>query len=202
MTAGWTRVVEMREAHGDLEPGVRTALGRLGYRLISPDESKRYPPALRLMNPRALPRIPNDPTPMILIGAAADTAREDARVAGVLQRPADLTRLYRVLQNALEDRPRECPRAATRLPARCVEDDRDWPGAILELSAKGCLLHSSAAPSPEGTRITFALPERGLVEATAEMRSRRDGDAGLFFREISESHRSAIAEYVNQVLMS
>ena len=74
--------------------------------------------------------------------------------------------------------------------------------AILELSAKGCLLHSSAAPSPEGTRITFALPERGLVEATAEMRSRRDEDAGLFFREISESHRSAIAEYVNQVLMS
>ena len=202
MSAEWTRVVEMREAHGDLEPGVRTALGRLGYRLISPDECKRYPPALRLMNPRALSRIPNDPTPMILIGAAADTAREDARVAGVVDRPADLTRLYRVLQNALEERPRECPRAATRLPARCVEGDRDWPGAIMELSAKGCLLHSSAQPSAEGTRITFALPEHGMVEATAEMRSRRDGDAGLFFREISESHRTAVANYVNELLVS
>jgi hypothetical protein len=202
MTVEWGRVVEMREAQGDLEPGVRTALGRLGYRLISPDESKRYPPALRVINPRALRRIPNDPTPMVVIGAAADAAREDARVAGVLERPANLTRLYRVLQDALEERPRECPRAGTRLPARCVEGERDWPGAILELSAKGCLLRSSAAPGSEGARVTFALPERGLVEATAETRSQRNGDAGLLFRDISERDRSAIADYVNQVLMS
>jgi hypothetical protein len=202
MSSAWGRIVEMRDETGDLEPGVRIGLQRLGYRLISADEGTRLQPAGRVINPRALADVPNDPTPIILIGAATEAAREDARVAGVLQRPADLTRLYRLLQDALEEQPRECPRATTILSARCVEGERDWPAAIVELSAKGCLLRSPESPGSGRAQVTFAVPERALVEVTAETRSHRGDYTGLYFREISERHRSAVADYVNHLLVN
>ena len=109
--------------------------------------------------------------------------------------------LYQLLQRAIEQFPREYPRVSTSLSARCVQGDRNWLGAILEISEKGCLLRSPTAPESDGARLTFALPEGGVVEATGESRSRRGPDTGLYFREIGDRHRTAIADYVAGVLM-
>jgi hypothetical protein len=201
MTTAWMRVVEMRESRGDLEPGVRTALARLGYRLISAEEAKQTPPAVRVVNASGLARVPDDPTPIILIATDETRVKEDTRITGVLPRPADLVGLYQLLQRTLEQYPREYPRIATTLSARCLEGDRNWLGAIVELSEKGCLLRSPTAPQSSGAQLTFALPERGIVEATGEARSRRGPDTGIVFREIQEQHRTAIADYISGVLM-
>lgn len=201
MTAAWMRVVEMRESRGDLEPGVRTALSRLGYRLISAEEGKHTPPTVRVVNAQGLARVPDDPTPIILIAPEGTPATQDTRITGVLPRPADLVGLYQLLQRILEPYPREYPRIPTTLSARCIQGERNWLGAIVELSEKGCLLRSPTSPQGDGAQLTFALPERGIVEATGESRSQRGPDTGIVFREIEEQHRTAIAGYVADVLM-
>lgn len=192
-------MVELREERGDLEAGVRTGLARLGYRVITPRESAKNPPDVRVLGARRLARLPQDSTPIVLLGVAPDS--DDPRIVDCVSRPADLVGLYRALQRALEEHPREFPRVPTTLSARCAQGDQIWPGAILSISENGCLLRSPRAPSSDGAKLTFALPERGLIETTAEARDRRGTDTGLFFPDIRERDRTAIADYVAEVLM-
>jgi hypothetical protein len=159
-----------------LATGTRAELRALGYDLEPAPSSQRDPkdwePALRVVDERHLDRIPTPEedrrTPVVVLTGARPLAVDDPRIIGRALRPADTLSLYPLFQKALETHPRRVPRVPTQLPARCIRDDRRWPGAVLSLSEGGCLLRTTEAMEP-GIRfnLQFAIPGGQLITARA-----------------------------------
>jgi hypothetical protein len=195
------RRIEVRVPSRDFAEGVERALGRLGYLLV-PARSGSQPPELRFVAAGRLGRVPATASePVVLFGGHRSRDAEDARVIGVVRRPAELHLLYPLLQSALEEHPRAVPRIKASLPARSSRAGIDAPGAILSLSEKGCLLRSTVRlPGDGALRLQFALPRVGLIDTWAEPRNDAGRELGLLFDGLPDSSRLAIADYVRTSL--
>lgn len=202
------RVVELRVPRRALGPRVLAALERLGYRIVPAGGGRRR----------------GDASPDVVLAAGRDVRRlrgerGDARVIAVsrrgeelgdgpapatwVRRPAHLAELYAALQRVLERHPRRTPRISTRLPARCVRGDYDWPGAVVSLSEGGCLLRAARQPAGRApVRVWFPLPDAGLLEVTARPLYRREGQVGLAFEALGDRARAAIGRHVERGLLS
>jgi hypothetical protein len=203
------RAIAVHAPRRALARGALAALERLGYRVLdAPFERSRDAdaPAARIAGPRELRRLPHDGTPIVLVArgcARGARERHDERVVARLRRPAPVVELYRALQLALEKNPRRVPRASITLPARCVNGEGDWPGAIVSLSEGGCLVRSNRPlASRRRLRLWFPLPEKGLVEVTARPVYERRGHLGLAFLDVAEATRRAIAACVEEALVA
>lgn len=189
-------------------PGARAALRALGYDLIAGDRRRREqdrPAAACIATEREFPGLPEEArgVPTIVIRGRRGIKVSDAErdVVGFAPRPASLRDLYRMLQHALEATPRQVPRTAASLPARCIGRAEEWPGAILSISEGGCLLRSKA-PSDDRVDLWFALPGEGLVAVEAERAYRAGEHTGFVFHDVRDDLRQAIADYVADSLAS
>ncbi|MBW2272343.1 MAG: PilZ domain-containing protein [Deltaproteobacteria bacterium] len=185
----------------------RLSLDSLGYRLVSPSDSQQelddnaLECDLRLVDDRQIERVPSpedDPdTPIIALTGPRPRLLEDRRVMGSIERPAQLQALYAILQDALELTPRSSPRIATELAARCVISSHGWPGAVLSLSTKGCLLRSDAElECGMQLNLQFVIPSREVITTRAHCVSTSGVDAGLVFCDPSLGERETINHYI------
>jgi hypothetical protein len=203
------RRVELRVPRRAFARRVPAALERLGYRIVPPARRGRSTDAaevdvvvaggreLRKLRPERAVR------PVILVDSRCDGEHGRKRVAACVRRPAGLVELYGALQRVLERHPRAVPRIATTLPARCVHEDDDWPGAVISLSERGCLLRAVRQPVGRApVLVYFPLPETGLLEVTARPLYRRGAHLGLAFEELPDTARAAIGRYVEHTLVT
>jgi hypothetical protein len=191
------------------EAGTETALGRLGYHLVRAESAERDVDrsrfAIRIVDDRRLESVPVEGNghalPIILLTGPRGPLASDARTVGTVRRRAGLQETFALLQRALEATPRTAPRIPTSLPARCIQGNHGWAGAIRSISEKGCLLHSTERLEPDRRLdLCFALPSQGLVQIPAQP-SYVDGKrAGIVFRDTSKQIRTAIAGYVTAQL--
>ncbi|MGH0034572.1 MAG: PilZ domain-containing protein [Myxococcota bacterium] len=191
-------------------PRARNELRALGYDLVSGstsswDSNDAEHTALRVVDERYLDRVPtveeDRRTPLALLTGARPLDIEDPRIVGRVRRPADTLSLYPLFQQALEEHPRKVPRVPTQLPARCIREDRRWPGAVLSLSEGGCLLRTSESLET-GLRfnLQFAIPGGQLVTARARCVYSSDESAGLSFCQPSDVDLRMIRGYVSERL--
>lgn len=157
------------------------------------------------MDERHLDRIPSpddEPdVPVVLLTGSRPQQLRDPRIAGSVPRPARLEAAFAALQQALEPHPRRSPRVDTRLPARIIRADRRWPGAVLCLSERGCLLRSAEELDPDHSmNLQFALPEFGLINLRARCIGARGMQTGVAFVDPSKPVRKTISEYVSDCL--
>ena len=189
-----------------LAPGTRAALETLGYRVVPVTTRGRFgaadwTPDLRLVDERYLDRLPEDETPVILLGRGRGPASKDPRVIGVTPHPAEVASLYPLLQKALEPQPRSAARAPARLPARCTHADRRWTGDLVTLSESGCLVQTSCdMHAGMELNLSFPLPLGRMVSTRARVQLRREDRAALVFLSPPAQARSAIADYVQRRL--
>jgi hypothetical protein len=190
-------------------PGARLALEQLGYRVVWAStqghfDDVSWPASARIVDERHLERLPDpdkDPdTPIIALCGSRRRPYHDRRIAGWVQRPAELAALYGVLQSALESHPRRAPRVQTRLSARLGCDDRRWSGNVLTISEHGCLFEADdTIPSGPGLNLQLALPA-GETLAVRARTLYSDGSrerAALAFEETPAAARERIASYVS-----
>ena len=203
------RTIESHTGPRALSATTRAALTGLGYDIVpgSRTAAQEWKPSLRLVDERRLDEIPTasqDPaTPIVSLTGARPLRREDPRIVGRVRRPAPLTDLYRLIQEALEEHPRKVPRVPTQMAARCVRADRRWVGAILSISSGGCLLQSREPVEPDSRfNVQFALPEYGLVDLRGRAIHRRGDFAGVAFPTVPEQARTAIESFVTERLAS
>lgn len=203
------RVIELRVPRRALGRRVPAALERLGYRMV-PGGRRRAPeagePDVVVAGGRELRRLRPErgARPVILLDSRCEGDPVRRKVAAWVRRPAGLVELYGALQRVLERHPRSVPRIPTTLPARCIHDDHDWPGAIVSLSERGCLLRAARQPAGRARRVRvwFPLPETGLLDVTARPLYRRGAHLGLAFEELSDEARAAIGRYVEHTLVA
>jgi hypothetical protein len=187
-------------------PRVRLALKGLGYNLIAAATrglfgDPSWTPDLRIVDERHLDRIPGpkeDPrTPVILLTGPRPLACNDTRVIGTVQRPAELTPLYRLIQEQMEEHPRRTPRVRTQLSARCIHADHRVVGAVVSLSENGCLFRASE-DLVEGMRMNlqFAIPTAGVVSTRAECVRQEQNGVGLVFTDTPTETRHSINDFV------
>jgi hypothetical protein len=193
-------------------PMALTIMSKLGYAILSPEEfaeSAEFQgleaPALRIVDERSLPDVPEDgysSIPIIVLTGRHGVTGADPRIAGAVRRPAGMHELYRLIQEVLEDTPRATPRILTHLPARCAHDGKEWTGAVLSLSESGCLLRS-AEPQMLGSRfvLSFSLPPVGEVEVEADVSYQLIPDLGVTFHATSPADRETIGEFIRRVLV-
>ena len=190
-------------------------LGRLGYQLLDSEEYDASLPEggergidapkadLLIVDERRLGEIPEseEGIPIVLITGRHGVTGADPRVAGAVKRPVGLHDLYRLTQQILEDTPRSVPRIATHLTARCKRQGREWKGTVLSLSENGCLLRS-----PEDLQlgseleIVIELPKFGRVTLWADSAYQLVPDNGLVFSSLVAADRTALSNYVKDVL--
>ncbi len=182
-----------------VEPGVLRALPKLNYQVIpaasAADLSIQVD--LRIVEEESLSETPGE-EPIIVLVREPGLESSDLRVVTLLLRPATLNGLYTFLQSALERTPRNAPRIATGwFPARCRQDDQFWPGAVVSLSATGCLfrIFRGGLPPAEIT-LVFQLPSDAMVSTRARPVRWSNGAVGLAFQDIGRESRSAIELYV------
>jgi hypothetical protein len=192
-------------------PLARAILGRMGYAIISLDDWRERPalaarqPELAIVEDRRLGELADYPffaaSPIILLTQKGVEDSDDRRVIGALARPAGVHELYRLLQQALEDRPRGSLRVATHLPAQLRVRGRDCQGALLSISENGCLVRAPE-PMPLGTEIalSFELPHRGRIDTTAQTTYQLRPATGVVFQSTSAAMRSAIRSFVEEHL--
>jgi hypothetical protein len=199
------RLIEIRAPQRAFAPGALRGLARLGYEVVPGRKRGERTPDAIVAAGREVRRLTSDvKLPIVYLERrAAPRGTRDARIVESLRRPVALGELYRALQLALEPNPRSVPRVAITLPARCASGDGDWPGAIVSLSERGCLVRSAhPIASRRRFRLWFPLPETGLVEVTARPVYQRRGHLGLAFLELAEGTRRAIADCIEGVLES
>jgi hypothetical protein len=204
-TPAQRRVISIHAPQRAFGPGALRGLARLGYAILpARQRGERVPDAIVAAG-RELRRLTSDvKVPVVYLERrGAPRAKRDPRIFETLRRPVALGDLYRALQLALEPNPRSVPRIAITLPARCATSDGDWPGAIVSLSERGCLVRSAhPLASRRRFRVWFPLPETGLVEVTARPLYERRGHLGLAFLELADATRRAIADTIEGVLES
>lgn len=192
------------------EPRTRAALAGLGYRIIPASTMGRFDddswkPDLRIVDERHFGKLPVENylprTPIIvLVGTSRNTLR-DPRVVGHVSRPASLAAIYPLIQKALEDHPRSSARATTQLPARCTRVDRRWMGAIVSLSATGCLFKTNSE-MPPGLELNmlFPLPRNRMVYTRARVLRRMGTSVGMQFSDPPNESQQAIGDFVTERL--
>lgn len=190
-------------------PMTRSVLANMGYVILTEAEWGASPefatrePELRLVEAQRLDALPrpgasSGDVPVVVIAGRRGVPRDDPRILGAVHRPAGLHELYRLIQQALEDRPRTAPRLPTHLEARLRHGRREWQGAVLSLSENGCLLRSTRPP-PLGAQleIRFEIPPVGTtVETRADCAYQLRSDAGLVFQSTPPDTRRAIQRFV------
>ncbi|MFQ5417525.1 MAG: PilZ domain-containing protein [Myxococcota bacterium] len=200
------RIIASYASSHAFAPHTRAALAGLGYRLVPASTRGRFDddswqPDLRIVDARRFDRLPEERylprTPIIVLRGARPRKWRDARVVGEIPRPASLGDLYPLLQTALEENPRRAARAPTELPARCTRADRRWMGAILSLSAEGCLFRC-AGDLGDGTdfNVLFPIPSGHMVSTRARVSRREGACVGLAFHDPPPPYREAIEEFV------
>jgi hypothetical protein len=206
------RLILCHVAEDAFAPRTRTLLGRLGYRILRPEELVGLPrflsarrPDLRIVEEGRLAELPEDggekPVPVIVVGSGARVLDRDDGVAGAVRRPVGVHDLYRLLQSLLEETPRATLRAATDLPVRCRDGEREWEGRIVSLSENGCLL----ASPPElrlgaDVDLDFELLGGVAIATCADVAYRLPQGYGLVFSDGSAARRRAIAACVLDLL--
>ena len=190
-------------------PMTRAILAKLGYAILLPDEFETIVgdapvrPTLRIVDERQLGEVPDDTDslPIIVLTGRHGVTGADSRIIGAIRRPAGMHELFRLIQNVTETTPRSTPRVPTHLSARCRRDGREWPAAVLSLSANGCLIRSPE-PMLLGSRVDleFALPASGELELEAEMAYQLLPDVGLIFHAVPTRQRQAIERYITDAL--
>ena len=189
-----------------LARGTRAALEALGYQVVPVVTVARFDDPdwrvdLRLIDARHLDRLPEDLTPVILMGEVRGPLPDDARIVGLAPRPARVQDLYPLLQTALEPHPRQAARAPACIPARCTHADRRWSGQVLRLSQAGCLFQSGAdLPIDLELNLNFPLPLGRMISTRARVTAHSSDGAGLAFCRASPQAREAIGEYVQRRL--
>ena len=193
--------IETLLASRSLAPRVYEALRTLGYSLDDQTGANSPSGGIWLVDESRLQEVPTSELAqearILVISSARQKPSTDPRVLAQTPRPARLSAVYAMIQNALEPTPRRNPRIRTKLAARCLRAERRSIGALLSLSEGGCLLRTSE-PLRKGARLDlqFALPEYGLVSTSAECRYVRKGQAGLEFRAPATDIRQSIAHFV------
>jgi hypothetical protein len=191
-------------------PWTRAALVGLGYHVVAASTRGRFDddswhPDLRIVDDRHFGKLPVENylprTPVIVVSSGAPREWRDARVVGQVARPANLGELYPLIQKALEEHPRRAARTPTQLPARCTRDDRRWMGAIISLSSRGCLFHTSSDMSPGmDFNLLFPLPRGRMVSTRARAMNRVGNQLGMEFSNPPQPWNQAIAEFVTERL--
>lgn len=195
------RKIEMLLAPKSLAPRVYEALRSLGYSLDGKTDSSLQGGGIWLVDEARLQEVPKtDLAPdarILLITSPRQKLPTDLRVLAQTPRPARLSAVYEMIQNAVEATPRRNPRIQTKLSARCLRVGRQSIGALLSLSEGGCLLRTGETLK-KGARLDlqFALPDYGLVSTVAECRYVRKGDAGLEFKSPAADVRQSISHFV------
>lgn len=192
------------------EPRTRAALAGLGYKIIPASTQGRFDddswkPDLRIVDERHFDRLPVENylprTPVIILTGSRRKIWRDPRVVGQVERPASLATIYPLIQAALEDHPRGAARAATQLPARCTRADRGWMGAIVSLSAGGCLFQTrSEMQAGLELNLLFPLPRDRMVYTRARVLRRKGDLIGMQFTDPPEPSQQAIGEFVAERL--
>lgn len=184
----------------------RVLLARLGYVILDLDTFTEHSdgydrPDAYLVDERQLADVPDDGGPAVpliaLVGRQGVTGA-DARVMGAVPRPAGLHELYRVLQQILEETPRNTPRVPTHLPARCfAENTGAWKATVVMLSENGCLLRSAEALLL-GSKINLRidLPQHPEFELSAEVAYQLPPDIGLVFSSVAPETREALTRFI------
>jgi len=195
-------------------PQTWSILGKLGFRILTPEEFENQPgggdpdatiPDLRIVDERRLGEVSEadgeESVPLIVLTGRHGVTGADSRIVGAVKRPAGLHDLYRLLQQVFEENPRATPRVPTHLRATCRRQGREWFGAVLSLSENGCLLRSSE-PVLLGSQLElrFDLPRVGPIELWAECAYQLLPDIGLVFSALAPADRDAISTYVGEAL--
>lgn len=192
------------------EPRTRAALLGLGYRIVPASTMGRFDddswkPDLRIVDERHFDKLPVENylprTPIIVLTGTNRKTWRDPRVVGQIPRPASLSAIYPLIQTALEDHPRGSARATTQLPARCTRVDRRWMGAIVSLSASGCLFQTRSEMQPGlELNMLFPLPRDRMVYTRARVLHRTGNSVGIQFDDPPEASRQAIGDFVAERL--
>lgn len=192
-----------------------TILSRLGYQFLTASAYEAELPAggkrgvdarkadLLIVDEGRLGEVPDSEAgiPIILLTGRHGVTGADPRIVGAVKRPAGLHDLYRLSQQILEDTPRAVPRIATHLTAQCRQQGREWTGTVLSLSENGCLLRS-----PEDLllgselELQLDLPNFGHVTLSADSAYQLVPDTGLVFSALVAADRTAVSDYVKDVL--
>lgn len=189
----------------------RVILARMGYAILSQEEWRETPawadlePEARIVDAHRLDEVPEPEgsrrTPLLLLTGRRGATSSDPRILGAIRKPAGLHELYRLLQQALEERPRSVLRVPTHLPARLRHRGRELRGSVLSLSENGCLLRS---PEPLSLgaelEIAFELPRSGTIETRAETTYQLLPDTGIVFQGTPAPLRAAIHRFVEDHL--
>jgi len=191
-------------------PRTRAALAGLGYKIIPASTQGRFDddswkPDLRIVDERHFDRLPAENylprTPVIVLTGSRRQTWRDPRVVGQVERPASLAAIYPLIQSALEEHPRASARAPTQLPARCTRSDRGWMGAIVSLSASGCLFQTrSEMQTGLELNVLFPLPRDRMVYTRARVLRREGDQVGMKFTDPPEPSQQAISEFVAERL--
>jgi hypothetical protein len=182
-------------------------MAKLGYRVVgkaTPVENAE--PDLRIVDERdaVAPEKGADtghPRPVILITGPAPGEFRDPNVVGWVQRPASISDLYPLLQTALEEHPRRSPRVDVGIPARCTRADRRWMGAVVSLSAHGCLMRSSVPMTPaQELNLVFPLSRENMFSTRVKVLHQRGDQVGLEFCNPAPSARTALSKFIESRL--
>jgi len=204
------RLVATYAAMRAFSPLALKILPRIGYELVPVEDyagTACRPPDVQIAEEQRLCEIfettaaSSIPT-IVLTGWRGAPPEVDGRiVVGAVRAPAGLHELYRVLQQALEEKPRAVPRVATRLLARCRRDTMEWDVRVLSISENGCMIKSSVVP-PLGAmlHVSFELPDGGKIETQASASYQVMPQLGLVFHATRPDFRRAIASYVTHEL--
>jgi hypothetical protein len=209
----WRRLVACLADESALVLYTRVVLGKLGYGVLTPEELATLPPGLARMEPQAylvdesrLADVPDDSAVPILLLTGPEGVREvDLRIFGAVRKPAGVHALYRLLQQALEAKPRGTLRAGVALAARFEPGEGEgegFGGEILSLSEAGCLARASR-PVRLGSEfeLAFDLPGHGPIEVRAEAAYYQVADLGLVFSALPAQARSAVRDFVHARLL-
>jgi hypothetical protein len=191
-------------------PRTRAALVGLGYSVVAASTRGRFgddswKPDLRIVDDRHFEKLPVENalrrTPVIVLTGEQSLELCNSQIVGEVARPAELAQLYPLIQKALEKHPRQAARAPTHLPGRCTRADRRWLGAIVSLSAKGCLFQTTSDMSPGlDFNLLFPLPRGRMVSTRARALNREGDQLGVAFTNPPDPSSHAIAEFVTERL--
>jgi hypothetical protein len=164
-----------------------------------------WKPDLRIVDERHFDKLPAENylprTPIIVLTGTRPKTWRDPRVVGQIARPASLAAIYPLIQTALEDHPRGSARTMIQLPARCTRVNRRWMGAIVSLSAGGCLFQTRSEMQPGlELNVLFPLPRDRMVYTRARVLRRMGESVGMQFNDPPEASQQAIGDFVAERL--
>lgn len=189
-------------------------LGRLGYQIhpserFVEEEARLGDPELVIVEESRLGDL-EEPGPIacfadlprIVLTGRQGYRRPDPHVVGAIHRPAGLHDLYRVIQQVFEDTPRTTPRVPTDLRVVCGRNGETFDGALLSISENGGLLRCDAElPLGSSFQMELALPRAGALCLRAEAAYQLVPHTGVVFSGLAPSARTAIGEFVTDVLL-